>query len=129
MYAIKFQEDSNMATISSHVLDSVVGDHAGGIRIECLCLTSATTKEKVFDVIANEQGRIAEEVAFDAAMSDAKYELVFHSAAYFDAQPATPEARQIMDSVVVRFVIPNADEKIHIPVVLSPHSYTIWWSA
>ena len=123
-----------MATISSHVLDSIIGDHARGIRVECFRLTGATTKEKVFDVTANEEGRIAVPIVFDpaksaTAISDLQYELVFHSAAYFKSQPATPAARQIMDVVVVRIVIPEPGKRIHIPVVLSPHSYTIWWSA
>ncbi len=118
-----------MAIISSHVLDSVIGTHASGIRIECFRLAGETNKEKLFDVIANEEGRIAVPVEIDDADDSARYELVFHSAAYFDAQPATPKARQIMDVVVVRIAIPEPDGKVHIPVVLSPHSYTIWWSA
>ena len=119
-----------MAIISSHVLDSVIGTHASGIRIECFRLAGAASKEKLFDVIANEEGRIAVPVEIDALESnDVQYELVFHSAAYFDSQPAMPKVRQIMDVVVVRIVIPDPQGKVHIPVVLSPHSYTIWWSA
>lgn len=118
-----------MATISSHVLDSIIGTHARGIRVECFRLTGAANKEKLFDVIANEEGRIAVPVEIDVADSDVQYELVFHSAAYFNSQPATPKARQIMDVVVVRMVIPDPQGRVHIPVVLSPHSYTIWWSA
>ena len=118
-----------MATISSHVLDSVIGTHASGIRIECFRLMGDASKEKLFDVIANEEGRIAESVEIDAANSDTQYELVFHSAAYFDSQPAIPKVRQIMDVVVVRITIPEPTGRVHIPVVLSPHSYTIWWSA
>lgn len=117
-----------MATISSHVLDSVVGDHGRGMRIECYRL-EGTGRSLLFDVIANEQGRIVETVGLAGSPDDVRYEMVFHTAAYFAAQPATPKARQIMDEVVVRFVIPADDEKIHIPLVLSPHSYTIWWSA
>ncbi|MEM7347632.1 MAG: hydroxyisourate hydrolase [Chloroflexota bacterium] len=117
-----------MTTISSHVLDSVIGDHARHIRIECFRL-SDTSKEKLFDVIANEQGRITEPVETGPADEDVSYELVFHSAAYFDAQPATPQARQIVETIVVRFIIPEDEEKIHIPVMLSPHSYSTWWSA
>ncbi|MEM7130783.1 MAG: hydroxyisourate hydrolase [Chloroflexota bacterium] len=117
-----------MATISSHVLDSIVGTHASGIRIACVKLTE-TSREPLFDVIANEEGRIAESVETASADGNTQYELVFHTAAYFDAQPATPPARQIMTEVVVRFTIPEPDEKIHIPLVLSPHSYSLWWSA
>ena len=117
-----------MTIISSHVLDSVIGDHARGIRIECFRL-SEKSKEKLFDVIADEQGRIAETINLDAGNDEGQYELVFHSAAYFEAQPAMPKARQIVETIVVRFVIPEAEEKIHIPVMLSPHAYSTWWSA
>ncbi|MEM7336020.1 MAG: hydroxyisourate hydrolase [Chloroflexota bacterium] len=116
-----------MATISSHVLDSVIGDHGKQIGIQCFHLVDEATRELVFDVIANDEGRIVEQV--EAGEGGGKYELVFKTAVYFQNQPDLPEARQIMDEVVVRFTIPNPDERIHIPLVLSPHSYTIWWSA
>ena len=126
-----------MATLSSHVLDSVVGDHAKGIRIECYRIDDGT-RIQIFDVVGNEQGRIVEEIEVGAISAEStnspqsnspQYELIFHTAAYWAAQPATPEARQIIDEVVVRFTIPAPDEKIHIPLVLSPHSYSLWWSA
>lgn len=116
-----------MAIISSHVLDSVIGDHGKQIQILCYRLVDEVTRELVFDVIANDEGRIAEQI--ETAEADGKYELVFKTAVYFQNQPNMPKARQIMDEVVVRFTIPDPNERIHIPLVLSPHSYTIWWSA
>ena len=115
-----------MATVSSHVLDSVIGDHAKGIRIACFAL-KGSGREQMFDVIANEEGRIAEGVVFVSA--ETKYELVFHTAAYFAAQPNMPEARQNIDEVVIRFTISEPDGRTHIPLMLSPHAYSIWWSA
>lgn len=116
-----------MAIISSHVLDSVIGDHARGIRIALFRISKNAVRTKLFDVIANNEGRILEQI--EAISDEAVYELVFDTAVYFKSHPEMPKARQIMDEVVVRFKIPEPDEKIHIPLVLSPHSYTIWWSA
>ena len=113
-----------MATISSHVLDSVIGDHARGIRIQCFQVGVETA---VFDIIANEQGRINTDLTLPIPQT--AYELIFHTAAYFATQPDLPVAGQIMNEVVVRFTVPDSDSRIHIPLVLSPHSYTIWWSA
>ncbi|MEM7112737.1 MAG: hydroxyisourate hydrolase [Chloroflexota bacterium] len=113
-----------MATISSHVLDSVMGDHARGIRIQCFQVGEETA---VFDIIANEQGRINSDIQIPAP--ETTYELIFHTAAYFAAQPEIPNPGQIMNEVVVRFTVPDSSSRIHIPLVLSPHSYTIWWSA
>jgi 5-hydroxyisourate hydrolase len=116
-----------MAIISSHVLDSVIGDHARGIRIEFYRL-DGDVRTQLFDRVADEQGRIMETVAIDEG-DNGQYELVFHTAVYFAAQPQMPEAGQIMDQVVVRIRVPDVNGRIHIPLVLSPHSYTIWWSA
>lgn len=115
-----------MATVSSHILDSVIGSHASGIKVEFYRLTGSADKEQLFEVIANEEGRITEHVEIDPAYPDAQYELVFHSADYFATR--TIQHKQIMDVVVVRMKLPDADAKYHIPLVLSPHSYTIWWS-
>lgn len=116
-----------MATVSSHILDSVIGTHAAGIKVEFFRLTESSGKEQLFEVIASEEGRIGEHVEIDPAYPDVQYELVFHSADYFATQ-STQQGKQIMDVVVVRMKLPDADAKYHIPLVLSPHSYTIWWS-
>ncbi len=116
-----------MAIVSSHILDSVAGTHAGGIRVELFCLHDDGTKELVFEVIANEEGRIAETIDIDNSNSTEQYELVFHTADYFPS-PAMG-SRQVMDLVVVRLTLDNPEARYHIPLVLSPHSYTIWWSS
>lgn len=117
-----------MITISSHVLDSVIGDHAKYIRIECFKLEADGGRIGLFNTIADDQGRISETV--DADNNDlTRYELIFHSAEYFKNQPDTPPSNQIMPEVVVRFTISASTEKVHIPVMLAPHSYSTWWSA
>ncbi|MEM8862089.1 MAG: hydroxyisourate hydrolase [Chloroflexota bacterium] len=115
-----------MITISSHVLDSVLGDHAQYIKIACYSILENDSRQKLFDVTANKQGRIAEKVNVEVGQ---KCEIVFHTTDYFSNQPAIPDSEQIMDEVVVRFKVPADSDKIHIPMMLSPHSYSIWWSA
>ena len=115
-----------MATISSHVLDSVIGDHAKQIGIDCFRI-KGEQRESVFSVIANEEGRIVENVKGHVAGD--VYEVVFKSADYFASQPNTSPSRQIMHEIVVRFTIPEQEERIHIPIMLSPHAYSVWWSS
>ena len=117
-----------MATISSHILDSIVGGSAGGIKVEFYRLAGSAGKERLFEVIADEDGRISVPVDIDPAHRDAHYELVFHSADYFARQAIAPKGKQIMDVVVVRMTMPDPAARYHIPLVLSPHSYTLWWS-
>ena len=117
-----------MATISSHVLDSVVGTHAAGIRVECYRLESTGTTTLVFDKKANEQGRISESVEIPQGRHAAEFELVFHSKAYFEGQTLLEDKYQIMNSVVVRLSLPDPNDNYHIPIMLAPHSYSVWWS-
>ncbi len=115
-----------MATLSSHVLDSVLGDHAKHIRISCNLRTDGQADVELFNVISDEQGRIAEEINVPV---DTRCELVFHTADYFTAQPNIPNISQIVDAVTVQVRIKAPNERIHIPMMLAPHSYSIWWSA
>lgn len=118
-----------MATLSSHVLDSVSGDHASGIQVQCYLINSLTDRTLLFDVIASAEGRIAEEVDLSATSAAAPVvELVFQAAGYFGKFELADDGFQIMPQVVVRLALPDATARYHVPIMLSPHSYSIWWS-
>ena len=114
-----------MPVISSHILDSITGTSAIGIRVQLFRLNSHSQAELVFDLISDDEGRISEKIDLD---SEQMFELVFHSKAYFKNTFANLNASQNMSTVVTRFTMKNKAERYHIPLVLSPHSYTLWWS-
>jgi len=114
-----------MAIISSHVLDSVTGDHAAGIRIECQRRQSNGAMEIIFSVHADEEGRISERVDLSA---DDEVQLLIHSQEYFDRTGLINSTVQIMPTIVVQLTLPDPAAKYHVPVMLSPHAYSIWWS-
>jgi len=115
-----------MATVSSHILDSVNGRSAVGIRSQLFQLISDTERQLVFDVIADQEGRIAETVSIDDANIAGEFELVFHGAEYFMEQGL--ESASMVRTVVIRFVMGDDQHRYHLPVMLSPHSYSTWWS-
>ena len=114
-----------MATVSSHILDSVFGGSAVGIRCKLYRHIDDSAKELVFDVVANEQGRIVESVD---SISNGDYELIFQSGDYFRDRQLEVSDFQIVDQVVVRFSMSESESRYHIPVMLSAHSYSVWWS-
>jgi len=118
-----------MATISSHVLDSVLGTHAAGIRVQGFRRESEGVSSLVFDHRADEQGRLSQQVALTVDEVPAKIELVFHSKDYFKQNAAQENGPQIMEVVVISLVLPDTDGNYHVPMMLSPHSYSVWWSA
>ena len=116
-----------MATVSSHILDSVSGDHATGVRCQLFQLKEETERQLVFDVKADDEGRISETVEIEKANRDAKFELVIHSAAYFSMHSINNDS--IVETIVIRFAMTDSHKRYHLPVMLSPHSYSTWWSS
>ena len=117
-----------MATISSHVLDSVIGTHAAGIRVECYSRSSNDTSDLLFDVVASAEGRISENILTSSTDTTTEYELVFHSADYYQSASLPDDGYQILNKVVLRITLPESDANYHLPIMLSPHSYSVWWS-
>ena len=111
-----------MATVSSHILDSVKGTHAAGIRCQLLQLAANGERQVVFDVLADHEGRISETLPIGDDDIGCEYELLLHAAEYFNADTA------LVPVVVIRFIVHDAERRYHMPVMLSPHSYSTWWS-
>ena len=109
-------------TVSSHILDTTSGQSAMGIRVQLFALRG-DSKTCLFDVHASAEGRIIEEVDVDADPGT-QYELVFHGADYFGDRAA----RSTVTTVVMRFDVDKARSRYHMPIMLSPHSYSVWWS-
>ena len=72
-------------------------------------------------------GRIAGTADVDGADEGRVYELVFHTGAYFERERLVEKAR-IMSEVVFRLRLPDPEARYHVPVIVSPHGYSVWWS-
>jgi 5-hydroxyisourate hydrolase len=55
--------------------------------------------------------------------------MVLQAGAYFAARAPEKEGRQIVREVVIRFAMPDPEARYHIPLILAPHSYAVWWSS
>lgn len=118
-----------MAIVSSHTLDSVLGTHAGGIEVELFRLSESGEKTRVFHAHTDPGGRLEQDVPLAPEHLRSQYELVFQTGEYFAAHQVANLGQRIMKEVVVRFCMPEMDEKYHIPLMLSPNSYSVWWSS
>ena len=115
-----------MATISSHTLDSMLGTHAGGIEVELLRIDPSGNRVRVFLARTDDGGRLREEVVLDAYSPDDQFEMVFQTGDYFARQQHL--GHRIIQEVVIRLQMPNPNGKYHIPLMLAPNSYSVWWS-
>lgn len=112
-----------MATLSSHTLSGVDGSHAGGIAVRLVNLVTGRT---VFDTKMDDRGRLIQEVAVPDPT--ARYELVFQTGAYWQGRVSGTHGARIVDEIVVRFTMPDPEGQYHIPLILSPHGYSLWSS-
>lgn len=115
-----------MAVISSHALNGVDGTHAGSIRVQ---VHERKSGKILFASETDEGGRLSEKVDISASGSDATYEMVFETGPYWKANDVSRDSVQIMSEIVVRFQMPDPDARYHIPVIISPNSYSVWWSS
>ena len=116
-----------MAVVSSHVLDAVSGIHASDVRVQCLRVAEDGARQSIFDIRSGHDGRINMTVDVDSGAGEPSYELVFHTGDYFRRQQNSNEESQFVRCVVVRLAMPDPDARYHVPVIVSPHSHTVWW--
>ncbi len=112
-----------MAVVSSHTLNSVDGSHAGGIKVR---LVNLDTGDVVFDTAMDDGGRLMEDVKDPDPK--ARYEMIFQTGAYWETRVDQTHGTRIMDEIVVRFAMPDGQGRYHIPLILSPHGYSLWSS-
>ena len=111
-----------MAVITSHTLNGNNGTHAAGIAVTLSRL--GQVNEVIFATVMDQGGRLEQEITPDQIDPKATYELVFETGTYWSEQNVTGAISQI----VLRFLMPDQKGHYHMPVILSPHSYTVWRS-
>lgn len=114
-----------MGHLSTHVLDTAAGRPAAGVAIELRRLGSDGSGERVASAVTNEDGRTNGPLLEGSALEAGTYELLFHVGAYFAQTGAGPE-RPFLDVVPVRFTVTDPDARYHVPLVVTPWSYSTY---
>ena len=118
-----------MATVTSHTLNSVLGTHAGGIAVSLSRVGDDGNRVVVFESETDAGGRLSKIVEIATEHANADYELVFQTGRYFASMPLPVLGNQILKEVVIRFTMPDPNGSYHIPLMLAPNSYSVWWSS
>ena len=110
-----------MATISSHLLNSVDGTHANGVKVTIYQINSSGEKKIFFETETDEGGRILKDFELSNNDCACEYEMVCKTADYF-------LEKNIVTEIIIKFKMEDPKKKYHLPIIMSPNSYTIWWS-
>ena len=110
-----------MATLSSHLLNSVNGTHASDVKVIINQINSSGEKVIFFESETDNGGRILKD--FDLSTNDCNcdYEMVCKTADYFSE-------KKIVSEIIIKFRMEDPKKKYHLPIIISPNGYSIWWS-
>ena len=113
-----------MTKLTTHVLDVYSGKPGRGIKVDLYYIQN-NKREKLTSVILNNDGRADKPLIEGSNFKEGQYELVFFVGDYFKKITEIPKI-PFLDDVVVKFGISNVNEHYHVPLLVSPWSYSTY---
>ena len=113
-----------MGRLSTHVLDTASGKPAGNMRL-ALYVLDGESRSLIAETRTNHDGR-TDAPLLSGALKPGIYELVFDVADYFAREGVSLPRTPFLSSVPLRFGIAEADGHYHVPLLVSPWSYSTY---
>ncbi len=115
-----------MAGVTTHILDVSIGRPAQGVRVELYELGGGSGRKLVADVMTNADGRTDKPLISADEARAGRFELVFHVGDYFRSQRAELADPPFLDIVPIRFGVADPQAHYHVPLLVSPWSYSTY---
>lgn len=115
-----------MGHLSTHVLDTMHGCPAAGMKVTLQRLEGAQF-QTLLNIVLNADGRNEGGALLDAsAMVAGRYRLLFEVGAYFRGRGVTLPEPAFIDTVPVDFGIADANGHYHVPLLVTPWTYSTY---
>lgn len=115
---------SGHSGLTTHVLDTARGRPAAGVRVE-LHAVEGGERRPVTEAVTNADGRTDAPLIERGSLQPGTYELTFHVAPYFAGFEAAPRV-PFLDLVTLRFTVSDTSGHYHVPLVMTPWSYSTY---
>jgi 5-hydroxyisourate hydrolase len=113
-----------MGHLSTHVLDTMHGCPAAGMRVRLL-RAAGDALQTLCEITLNADGRSASGPLLSGqALQAGRYRLVFGVAAYFRGKGVALPEPPFLDEVVLDFGVADAHSSYHVPLLVSPWAYS-----
>lgn len=109
--------------LTTHVLDTSREGPASGVTVVLQRVRSSGETETITEATTNDDGRVDDPLLGPDEMETGTFQLLFEVGAYYREGPS---GSTFLETVPVRFVIDDADEHYHVPLLLSPGGYTTY---
>ena len=112
--------------LSTHVLDTMNGCPAAGMTVSLYATEGeAATLVKTFTL--NADGRNPDGPLYDnASLRKGTYRLVFDVSGYFKAKGVQLPEPNFLNRVALDFGVAHEDQHYHVPLLVSPWSYSTY---
>ena len=111
-----------MGKLTTHILDTSMGTPAKEVEIKLYKRNDSSLK-LINSAKTNEDGRCNEPLLSGNLFEEGCYEIEFNIGHYY----ATKEIDcPFLKDVVIRFYISNSEENYHVPLLISPFSYSTY---
>jgi 5-hydroxyisourate hydrolase len=115
-----------MAGLTTHVLDVTRGGPAEGVRVELYEFAAGGERALVADVQTNADGRTDAPLIAASEARVGSFELVFHAGDYFRRQGVKMADPPFLDLIPLRFAVADPRAHYHVPLLVSPWSYSTY---
>jgi 2-oxo-4-hydroxy-4-carboxy-5-ureidoimidazoline decarboxylase len=112
--------------LSTHVLDTNSGRPAAGIAVELIELSELGASRVVTRAITNSDGRTDQPLIGGRPVPIGRYELSFSVGRYFAERGIAMSDPPFLDQIPLRFAISEPEGHLHVPLLVTPWSYTTY---
>ena len=114
-----------MGKLTTHVLDTMHGCPAAGMRVQLFSLARGQAT-LLKDISLNPDGRADSPLLEGASLLAGSYRLVFSVAPYFIARGVVLPQPPFLDEVPLDFGIADTGLHYHVPLLASPWAYSTY---
>jgi 2-oxo-4-hydroxy-4-carboxy-5-ureidoimidazoline decarboxylase len=112
--------------LSTHVLDNHVGKPAPGIPVELVELSALGESRVIARTITNADGRTDQPLIGGRPLPMGRYELRFSVAKYYAGRNVQLTDPPFLDEIPLRFAISEPEGHYHVPLLVTPWSYSTY---
>jgi len=112
--------------LSTHVLDTHSGRPAAAVCVELLELSANGEQRVMARAATNRDGRTDAPLMAGQPLPIGRYELRFHVGEYFARLAARMDDPPFLDVVPVRFAVAEPEGDYHVPLLVTPWSYSTY---
>jgi 2-oxo-4-hydroxy-4-carboxy-5-ureidoimidazoline decarboxylase len=112
--------------LSTHVLDTHGGRPAAGIPVELVELSALGASRVVTRTMTNADGRTDQPLIGGRPVPIGRYELRFSVGEYFAARSVPLSDPPFLDEIPLRFSVSDPEGHLHVPLLVTPWSYSTY---